>query len=100
MSAPKPDETLAGRVERKRREIEASGLAQWKYAKPEDIKDDAKSCPDCGSALELITAAEGGMVEESYFPKYPLRNEELPRRSRPASFWACSGCEFCEEVSY
>jgi ssDNA-binding Zn-finger/Zn-ribbon topoisomerase 1 len=85
--------SLADRIEAKRREIEASGFAQWEYAKPEEIKD----CPSCGSAMELVKAEEGGEIEEPYFPKYPLRNAELPRKRRPATFWACSGCEHCEE---
>lgn len=56
-----------------------------------------KRCPSCGSALELVKASEGGMIEEPYFPTHPLRGEALPRRRRPATFWACSGCEHCEE---
>lgn len=57
------------------------------------------TCPDCGSPIELVTAAEGGMVSEPYFPKYPIRGAELPRRERPADFGACTGCEFHVEVS-
>lgn len=58
-----------------------------------------KACPDCGSAMELVKASEGGRIEEPYFPTHPLRNAPLPRRSRPASFWACSGCEHHEELA-
>ena len=84
---------LSERIDAKRREIEASGLCQWKYRKPEEIKD----CPSCGAPMELVKASEGGRIEEPYFGLYPVRGAELPRRSRPASFWACSGCEHCEE---
>lgn len=59
---------------------------------------DAKNCPTCGAAMELVKASEGGMIEEAYLPTHPLRGAELPRRRRPATFWACSGCEHCEEV--
>jgi len=62
-------------------------------------KEIAKACPDCGGWMELVKAEEGGRIEEPYFPKYPIRGAELPRSSRPASFWACSSCEHCEEVA-
>lgn len=55
-------------------------------------------CPSCGASLELVKASEGGRIEEPYFPTHPIRNAPLPRRSRPANFLACSGCEHCEEV--
>ncbi len=55
-------------------------------------------CPDCGSVLELITREDGGMISEPYFPKYPIRDRELPRKERPADFAACTGCEFHVEI--
>jgi hypothetical protein len=58
----------------------------------------AKACPACGATLELVKASEGGMIEEPYFPKYPLRDAPLPRRRRPSNFLACPACEHCEEV--
>ncbi len=57
-----------------------------------------KACPSCGAGMELVKASEGGHIEEPYFPTHPLRDQPLPRRSRPATFWACSGCEHHEEV--
>lgn len=59
-----------------------------------------KTCPDCGAGMELVKASEGGRIEEPYFTPYPLRDQPLPRRSKPASFWACSGCENCEELPH
>jgi heterodisulfide reductase subunit C len=56
-----------------------------------------KDCPSCGASMELVKACDGGMIDEPYFPRYPLRDQPLPRRSRPATFWACSACEHCEE---
>lgn len=90
---------LADRIAAKRREIEASGRAQWDYAKPEDIKDEppSKPCPVCGAPMELHRASEGAMIGTPYFPKYPLRGAELPVKERPASFWACA-CDHCEEA--
>ena len=41
------------------------------------------ACPKCGSALEIVDG-EIGEVDTD--------------RKRPATFLACSGCEFCEEV--
>ena len=95
----KIDAELSASIQAKREEIEASGLAQWQYAKPEDIKDGApgKPCPKCGAPMELVKASEGGMIGELYIPKYPIRGAELPRRERPASFWACN-CDHCEEA--
>lgn len=87
---------LSERIAAKRREIEASGFAQWEYAKPEDIKD-AKRCPNCGADMELVKASEGAMIGTPYFPKYPIRGAELPRKVRPADFWACA-CDHCEEA--
>jgi hypothetical protein len=86
-------EKLAELIDKKRREIEASGLAQWSYAKPEEIKD----CPSCGAGMELVKASEGGMINEPYFPTHPIRGAALPRRTRPATFFACPACEHCEE---
>lgn len=87
--------TLATLIEEKRREIEAAGLGQWEYRKPEDL---AKPCPSCGGTMELVLASEGGRIEEPYFPTHPLRDAPLPRRSKPANFFACSSCENCEEL--
>lgn len=50
--------------------------------------------------MELVKASEGGRIETPFFPAYPLRGAELPRDSRPASFWACPACEHCEEAAH
>lgn len=90
--------TLAEGIAEKRSEIAAQGLCEWPTRTPEEAAA-MPACPSCGGAMELVKASEGGQVEESYFPKYPLRDAPLPRRLRAASFWACTGCEYCEEVS-
>jgi hypothetical protein len=54
----------------------------------------APRCPDCGGVLEKITAEQGGAVEETVWTKGGLR-----RKARPATFYACSGCEFCSELA-
>jgi hypothetical protein len=61
------------------------------------MNDQVKACPKCGAAMELVKASEGAMISTPYFPKYPIRGAELPRRERPASFWACA-CDHCEEA--
>jgi hypothetical protein len=57
----------------------------------------SKACPKCGAAMELAKASEGARISTPYFPKHLLRSAELPRRERPADFWACS-CDHCEEA--
>ena len=56
-----------------------------------------KACPNrCGGRLERV---EGEIGE--HFPKalgkYLLRDETVIV-VRPATFWACSQCEHCEEI--
>lgn len=50
------------------------------------------ACPDCGGQVEKVTAAAGGVIEETVWTKGGLR-----RKCRPATFWACTACEFCTE---
>ncbi len=64
-----------------------------------EIESYPKACPSCRASMELVRAEDGGEIEEPYFPKYPLRDQPLPRRRRRASFWACPSCEHCEEVA-
>lgn len=52
-------------------------------------------CPRCGSLLELDPACT---IEETYVPKYPLRDEPLPRRTIVAPAALCTGCEFCIRI--
>lgn len=50
-------------------------------------------CPECGGAVEYVNATrDGGAVEETVWTKGGLR-----RKVRPASFYACTGCEWCSE---
>lgn len=56
----------------------------------------ALRCPDCNG---LLTVERDVLVDEPYFPKYPLRDQPLPRRQRTAKAVAfCGGCEFCIEI--
>ncbi len=53
-------------------------------------------CPDCGGELDV---QENVVVDEPYFPLYPLRDAELPRRKRIAKRVAfCNGCEYVKEI--
>lgn len=47
-------------------------------------------CPDCGSPLQFVRDA----INEPVIT--PLGRIE--RRTRPAAFVACTGCEYCAEV--
>lgn len=54
------------------------------------------TCPDCGTALTLDTAAETDS------PVYVQRRGEMPRletRRRPCVVAFCSTCEFAIEVT-
>lgn len=53
-------------------------------------------CPDCGGAVEYVNATrDGGAIEETVIG----RDFGLHRRVRPASFYACTGCEWCSELA-
>lgn len=52
-------------------------------------------CPDCGGRLELDTQC---VIDEEFCPKYPRRDQPLPRRQRTAVVTLCTECEFCLEV--
>lgn len=57
--------------------------------------DDGR-CPQCSSELDVQRDV---LVDEPYIPKYPLRNEPLPRRKRVAKLVAfCNGCEYVKEI--
>lgn len=51
-------------------------------------------CPDCGSVVEHVPASEG-MVEETYVRGMGMTTY---RATRPAAFYACTGCEWCSEA--
>lgn len=53
----------------------------------------ASVCPQCGGAVELVTPADGGAIEEQVV----TRHMELARMVRPATFTACTRCEWCAE---
>lgn len=55
----------------------------------------AGRCPECGSQTERVTAAAGGCIEDLYMTG--SRTGELRRVVRPASYYACTGCEWCSE---
>jgi hypothetical protein len=50
-----------------------------------------RNCPSCGSVMEK----QDGSIAEDVVTGYGKRE----RRIRPAVYWACTGCEHCEEVS-
>lgn len=55
----------------------------------------SKLCPNCGSPLQLI---EDGAIGQHWFnPERPWPHLEFRVDARP--FIACSGCEFCLELS-
>lgn len=50
------------------------------------------TCPQCGGEVEQVRMAEGGCIEETVWTKGGLR-----RKVRPATFYACTACEYCSE---
>lgn len=52
-------------------------------------------CPECGSPLDIVERGEKG---EHYAPAFHTRGQPIPIRVRPATFAACTGCEFCMEI--
>lgn len=50
------------------------------------------SCPECGGQVERVRAEDGGCVEEPVMTPGGLR-----RKVRPATFYACTACEWCSE---
>jgi DNA-directed RNA polymerase subunit RPC12/RpoP len=51
-------------------------------------------CPQCGGAVERVLAVDGGCIEETVWTKGGLR-----RKVRPASYYACTACEWCSELA-
>ena len=51
-------------------------------------------CPECNGEAQLVTAADGGAIDE---PVITTRGQ-LGRRVRPATFVACGSCEWCAEL--
>lgn len=50
------------------------------------------NCPQCRGYVSRVLAIDGGCIEETVCTKGGLR-----RRVRPATFYACSACEWCSE---
>lgn len=50
-------------------------------------------CPECGGQVERVRAEEGGVIEERRFTS--LNTWRMV--ARPASFYACTACEWCSE---
>lgn len=55
----------------------------------------APPCPECGAALQLVA---DGQTERQYPGAFHVIGSRIESRVVPASFLACSGCEFCIEV--
>lgn len=53
------------------------------------------TCPQCGADVERVRAEDGGCIEEPVID----RHMQLRRKVRPASYWACTGCEWCSETA-
>lgn len=52
-------------------------------------------CPQCGAGVDKVTPRDGGCIEETVY----AGNSGRPRRIvRPATFYACMTCEWCEEA--
>ena len=52
------------------------------------------TCPRCGGVVERVAVEDGGCIEETVWTKGGLR-----RKVRPATFNACTGCEWCSEFN-
>jgi hypothetical protein len=53
------------------------------------------TCPQCGAGVDKVTPKQGGCIEETVVDPRTFR---LSRKVRPATFWACMTCEWCEEI--
>ena len=51
-----------------------------------------KTCPECGGTM----AKHDGLIAEEVMR---TGTGETSRAVRPAVYWACAGCEHCEEVT-
>lgn len=52
---------------------------------------DLRACPSCGGVMEKQT----GTIEEPVMKTGST--DRIARRARPATYWACTACEHCEE---
>lgn len=51
-------------------------------------------CPLCGGVADRIGVEAGGAIEETI---WSAETRGVARKVRPATFWACSTCEWCAE---
>ena len=59
-------------------------------------RDEVTRCPWCGGELEIVT---DGAISTVIAPGYFIVGRDHLRESwRPATFAACSACEFCQEI--
>ena len=52
------------------------------------------TCPLCGGQVDRVRAEDGGAIERAV---YLVERARVGRQVGPASFWACSACEWCAE---
>lgn len=57
-------------------------------------------CPLCHGVLEHVSAfADGGMIAEPIMGRRRDRSDTGRLAIRPASFFACTACEWCAETT-
>jgi hypothetical protein len=55
------------------------------------------TCPDCGGEVEQVRAEDGGKIADLIFDTSRQHHGRQLRRVRPATFYACVACEWCNE---
>jgi hypothetical protein len=59
------------------------------------MSDECPTCPQCGHPIDIARASEGACIEVPH----AMRDGSVKQIARLASFWFCSYCEWCEEVT-